>query len=369
MKKKVLYAVISLAIIIASFMFSGFLMNSKPLPKKDSKKHNIMYVKAGKAEQVEVESNLNYRGRVISFDNVSLAAEVSGKLVKGNVRFKTGESFRKNQRLINIYSKDVEAALKSGKSSFMQTLSKILPDLRVDYSSEYLKWSSFFNEIDPNKTLPKLPEINSEKEKVFLASNNVLASYYNLQQQEINLSRYTIYAPFNGSFKKVNKEIGAVASPGVELATIIRSDKLEIVTPVFPDDLKWIKKGGQVLIEIDGNEEVATISRISGFVDETTQSVNVYITYYPSAKNSLLEGEYVDVKFSGGIVSGFEIPREALVDNDHVYLLTDSRLVKSKVKVERLMDDAAIISGIAPNKVIVTESLASVDDNVEYQSR
>jgi multidrug efflux pump subunit AcrA (membrane-fusion protein) len=217
--------------------------------------------------------------------------------MQGDVRFKAGESFRKGDVIINIYSEDVQAALKSGKSSFLQTVSKILQDLKVDYKNQYNKWITFFNDINPEKPLPELPEIKSDKERVFLASNNVLTSYYNLKQQQIKLDRYIIRAPFTGSFKSVNKEIGAVASPGAELATIIRSDKFEVIVPVFPKDLKWLKKGDNVnIIDNRGVEQITTVSRISSFVDEATQSVNVYLTFNAKPNNKILDGEYVDVK-------------------------------------------------------------------------
>lgn len=368
MKKKILYGLAGVMLIVIAFAVSGFLVKSKPEPKTDNKKHNVMYVKASKVDVVETDADMTYRGRIAAFDNVSLAAEVSGKIIQGNVRFKTGESFRKGDILINIYSEDVVASLKSGKSSLLQTLSKILPDLKVDYPSEFNKWDNFFSSIDPAKPLPELPEINSNKEKVFLASNNVLSTYYNLQQQEINLKRYTIRAPFNGIFKTVNKEIGAVSSPGAELATIIRSDKLEVVVPVFPNDLKWINKGDRIkIIGSNGNVQSATVSRISGFVED--QSVNVYLTYIASGSNKFLEGEYVDAIFSGAIVSGFEIPREALVDNNYVYELSGGKLQKVPVEIKRQLDDSLIIEGIDASKTIVTESLASVNANIEYLAR
>jgi hypothetical protein len=213
MKMKLIYGGLSVALIIAAFVFSGYLINAKPTPGSDKNIQNTMFVKAEKVNQVENESGMVYRGRVTAFDNVLLGAEVQGKIMQGDVRFKAGESFNKGDVLINIYKEDIEASLKSGKSSFLQTLSVILPDLRVDYPDEYEKWTSFFKAIDVGKKLPELPEINSDREKVFLAANNVLSSYYSLQQQEINLTRYTIYAPFTGSFKTVNKEIGAIASP------------------------------------------------------------------------------------------------------------------------------------------------------------
>ncbi len=370
MKKKIVFGLLSILVISVAIGFSAYLISAKPAPDMDNKMINMMYVKAEKVNITTTESDMVYRGRMTAFDNVSLAAEVTGRIMQGDVRFKAGESFKKGEVIINIYDEDIRASLKSGKSSLLQTVSKILPDIRVDYSEQYEKWMSFFLDIDPEKSLPELPDITSDKERVFMASNNVLTSYYNLEQQEINLKRYTIKAPFSGYFKTVNKEIGAVASPGAELATIIRSDKLEIIVPVFPDDLKWIGKGDQVKITDNyGRLQTATVSRISGFVDETTQSVNVYLTYYPNGQGSLLEGEYVDVSFKGVEVSGFAMPREAIIENSYVYELTDNQLQKQQITIERQLDDEVIISGLDPDIVIVTESLASINPTVKYMAR
>ncbi len=370
MKKKIIYGTLSLMILVFAITFSGRLINAKPQPKKDNKKHNVTYVKTEKVTYKKINSEMSYRGRVTAFDNVSLSAEVSGKILQGDVRFKTGEQFSKGQVLLRIYSEDVEASLKSGKSSYLQTIAGILPDLKVDYRDEYEKWMSFFNHIDVEKALPQLPQINSDKEKVFLASNNVLASYYNLRQQEINLSRYTIRAPFNGSFKSVNKEIGAVSSPGSELASLIRTDKLEVTVPVFPTDLDNIKKGEKVeIINHSGVSQMATVSRISDFVDAGTQSVNVYLSYSASSTTGFLEGEYVDVNFNGKPVKGFDIPREALLNDQEVYVLENKKLHRTQVDIVRQLEDSYIITLADTTALVVTESIASVNANTEYQAR
>ncbi len=370
MKKKIIYGIASLVILTVAIAFSAYIIKAKPLPEKDGAKENVMYVKTQKGTFTETISDMVYRGRVTAFDNISLAAEVTGRLMQGDVRFKTGESFKKNDVIITIYSEDVQAALKAAKSSFIQTVSKILPDLKVDYPNQYDKWVTFFSAIDPEKSLPELPKIESDKERVFMASNNVLTSYYSLKQQQINLQKYTLRAPFNGSFKSVNKEIGAVASPGAELANIIRTDKLEVEVPIFPADLKWIKKGDQVAItNSEGISQQAKVSRISSFVDGSNQSVSVYLTYFPAGNEQFLEGSYVDAAFRGIIVSGLEIPREALVEGSFVYELKDNKLQKKEVVVERILDDSYIVSGIDSTELIVTESLASVNQGFKYMSR
>jgi hypothetical protein len=121
------------------------------------------------------------------------------------------------------------------------------------------------------------------------------------------------------------------------------------------------------IIGNNGTEQQATVSRISGFIEN--QSVNVYLTYNATSKNSFLEGEYVDAIFGNSIVSGFEIPREAIVDNGFVYELKSGKLEKVEIEIIRQLNDSYIISGIDANKIIVTESLASVNPSTEYLAR
>ncbi len=371
MKNKVLYIVAILAILVGAIAFSSYLINSKPTPKKDSQKHSTMTVKAEKISYKDIETTMKYRGRVTAFNNIDLTAEVSGRLIKGDIRFKEGETFHKNEVIVNIYKEDVLATHKANMSSFLQTLAQILPDIKVDFPDEYTKWNDFFIAIDPEQPLPALPKMNSNQEKVFLSANDVLTDYYNLQNQEIELSRYTIIAPFNGILKAVNKEIGSAATTGTTLATLIRSDKYEIVVPVFTDDIKWVKEGDTATITNKyGQTQNVKVARVAGFVDEETQSVNVYLTYNVINNSCIvLEGEYVDVTFNGEAISGFEIPREALVDKSYVYKLNDGKLTKITATILKSLNDSYIINGIDDSTTIVTESLASVSNSVEYIAR
>ncbi len=370
MKKKVFSILIGLAIIVGAIALSSYLINSKSDPRKDEQKHNTMNVKASQIKYSDIETNMKYRGRVSAFNTVDLTAEVSGRILQGDILFKDGESFSKNDVIVKIFKQDVQATQKASISSFLQTLAQILPDIKIDFPNEYEKWNNFFIAIDPEQSLPELPKINSNQEKVFLSANNVLTNYYNLQNQEIDLTKYTIIAPFNGTLKSVNKEIGSAATTGSNLATLIRSDKLEVAVPVFTDDLKWINIGDTATLtnKYDEKAEVS-VSRISGYVDEETQSVNVYLTVYPSRSMSLLEGEYVDVVFKGQTVSGFEIPREAIVNESYVYELKDKKLNKIHVDIVRSLNDSYIIAGVDSDITIVTESLASISSNVEYIAR
>lgn len=363
MKKKVLTIAASVFLLIIAIYFSVMMINKKAKAETNSESQSKLKVKTGIVKNEINESDIQYTGRVGSFQSISVSAEVNGKIMSGDVPFKEGQSFRKGDLLIHIYSEDAEAGLKASKSSYLRTLSTILPDLSVDYPGNYQKWLDFFNSINLDKKLPKLPDIGNEQVRVFLASNGVISEYYSLLQQEINLTKYEIYAPFDGYFKSVNKEVGAIATNGAELAVIIREDKLEVTVPVNIYDVKRITVNKEVTLKSGDNRFSGTVSRIAGFVDESTQSVNVYITINNAGKINLLEGEYVDVIFESDIAAeGFVIPREAVADNNKVYLVKDGRLKLNPVDIARQMEDYAVVAGLQDGDTIVVESLTNVKE-------
>lgn len=370
MKSKTLYTIAAIALLVLSVFITGQLIMGKPVTKTNEQSENLLNVKATTATNLDYDSNVKYRGRISSYENVSLSAEVSGKIMQGNVPFKTGQAFKKNDLLIQIYSEDVQTALMSGKSSFLRTISNILPDISFDFPDEYEKWKSFFANINIENNLPELPKTKTEQEQIFLASKGVLTEYYSLRQQEINLKKYTIYAPFDGSFKTVSREIGSIASMSAELASIIRTDKLEIIVPVLPEDAKFIQVGNQVQLMSNNSSETGKVSRIADFVDASTQSINIYIDYTPNSKNSFFSGEFIDVEFKiSKKINGIKIPREALLDNNQIYVIEDKQLTLRSIKIERMLDDHIIVSGIKDGETIVMESLADVSEGTKVITR
>ncbi|MDD2636652.1 MAG: efflux RND transporter periplasmic adaptor subunit [Bacteroidales bacterium] len=363
MGKKILTIGISLLVIITAVIFTISMINNKATARINKSKQDNINVQSDIVENVVLTTVVEYSGRISSFENISVSAEVSGKIMQGSVHFKEGQYFKQGDLLLHIYNEDAEAGLKSLKSNYLRTLSTILPDLSIDYPDNYNTWLSFFNAIDINSKLPELPAINDDQLKVYLASNGVISEYYSLYQQEIKLTKYDIYAPFNGYFKTVNKEVGAIASIGAELAVIIRSDKLEVTVPVLVNDIKRIKAGNEVDIISGDDKYTGTVSRIAGFVDESTQSVNVYVNIDNSGAGKLLEGEFVDVVFENeNQVEGIKIPREALVENNSVYLVKSGVLKLTEINVVQILDDYTVISGVPTGDTIVVESLISVKD-------
>ncbi len=362
MKRKILNITITLSIIIVAILASAFMIKNKPEPSRDQNKQEVLYVKTALATTIEIHPEASYRGRVASLENVVLSAEVSGKILSGDVSLKEGQSFKEGDILVHIYNEDVKASLQSLRSSYLQLMSAALPDLKIDYPDQYEKWSSFFNNIDINSIMPELPEIESEKERVFVASKNILTQYYSIKVQEVNFKRYTLYAPFNGSYKTVTSEVGSVASMNMKIATLIQTDEMEVIVPVLPEELDWISEGMAVeLKRNNGRTVTGSVSRIAGFIDPGSQSVNVYVSVRNSRSSQLLEGEYVEAEFtSKGSVAGMLIPREALLNENNIYVLENGKIEERQVNVVERLEDYYIIEGYKEGEIVVVESLVDV---------
>ncbi|MFW6019906.1 MAG: efflux RND transporter periplasmic adaptor subunit [Bacteroidales bacterium] len=371
MNKKALYGITGVLVLAGAIIMAAFALKNKPDNKKSIKQENALYVKVKKVKNEQIVAPVTQRGRVSSYEIVSLAAEVNGRIMEGNVPFKEGQSFTKGDLLIRIYNEDIKATLTADRSNFLQKLSSILPDLQVDFPEEYDKWKHFFTSIKVHEQLPELPEIHSEKEQVFMASAGILSEYYSLEKQEINLNKYNIYAPFDGSFQQVRQAVGAVAGMGADLASIVRTDRLEVVVPVPPEDAKWIEPGNKVtLTGSEGYQATGTVTRIADFLDENTQSVKVYVKYLPHGRQAFKIGEFADATFDiQKQTVGMAIPREALIDGAKVYVVENRQLQMQKVTPVRTLNDTVVISGLDDGMLVVTESLVDVQEGDEVRIR
>jgi membrane fusion protein, multidrug efflux system len=371
MKSKLIFSITGALILAGAVFLTVLLMKNQPQAQKQQKQQSSLHVKAQKVVNEPVESAVSHQGRISSYETVTLSAEVNGRIMEGSVLFKEGEEFKKGELLISIYNDDIRASLTASKSNFLQKLSAVLPDLRIDFPKEYNKWNGFFNSIKVDASLPPLPEILSDKERVFMSSKGILSEYFSISGQEINLNKYKIYAPFDGAFKDIQRYTGAVANMGATLATIVRTDRLEMIVPVPPEDAKWIEPGIPVTISGEnGHTASGTVSRVAGFVDETTQTVKVYVKYIPKGKQAFKIGEFAVATFDiDKQVKGIKIPREALINGEKVYVIKNNRLQQQKITTERKLADHVILSGLDDGTLVVTESLVDVSegDNVKIK--
>jgi multidrug efflux pump subunit AcrA (membrane-fusion protein) len=369
-RKALTSIVLVIIAVFAAYMGSKYMIDNKAVPESRAKEKAKLFVKAEKVAYTNNKTSVVATGRLAAQNLVDLSAEVSGKLLKGNVSLKEGSEFKKGDLLLRIFDEEAQNNLKAAKSRFLNGIAGILPDMKIDFENNYNKWLNFFNEIDINKELPELPKIESDKEKVFLASRNILNDYYTIESAQVRLSFYKIYAPFNGTFTKVMMEVGSVANPGSRIATMIKTDKLELEVPVKTDDVYWINIGDEVNVSTrDGRMNwMGKVIRKSNYVDPASQSINIFVSVDPVKEKPLYQGQYLQAKFSEKLIAeSMKIPRNAIFNKEWVYVLNSSKLKKVKVNILAVNKTTALISGLEKGIFVVVEPLINANEGMEAE--
>jgi len=250
-------------------------------------------------------------------------------------------------------------------------VANILPDIKYDFENNYSAWMTFFSAIDLDANLPSLPKIKSDQEKIYVSSKNIFNDYYTIQVSEIKLKKHQIYAPFNGSFSQVYFQEGSIANPGTKIASIIRTDLLELEVSFQGDQVKWLKVGQPVELQID-NKAVAQgkINRIADFIDANTQSVLVYVDVPNTIGQKLFEGMYMDARFYGFSLNHvMKVPRSAVFNFDEIYLVEDGKLKKTRIQVVKVDQDYLYFSGPAENSIMAIELPLNPSDQMQVQEQ
>jgi len=357
-----------------AFLIMQALKGMKPEPPRKEGENIKRYVKAALVEYGDIIATVSRTGRVLATNEVMLVAEAAGKIEKGDIMLKEGAEFRKGQRLLTIYKDEAEMLLKAEKSRFLNTVASMLPDIKVDFPLYYDSISKFFLSIKLDRDLPPLPVglvSENEKLKIFLASRNVLAEYYSIKKDEMALKRYSLYAPFNGTFTQVNFEVGAYVNPGTQVARMISSDNIEVDVPVPNNESEWIAIGTRANV-ISGERNLQWEGRVvrkADFVEYSTQSRSIFVKVNISkSKEKLLAGDYLEVKFGGQLIKDvMEIPRSAIFNENEVFIVVEGRLVKTLVNVVKRTDKTAIIKGLAPGTELVVEPLIDVKEKTPVE--
>lgn len=346
--------------------------NLKP-PEKTEETKEAFYptLSALKIKNTEEQFNISGYGTVSSFNAVDLACEVQGQLTRGKHEIKPGVKFKRGDLLFKINDVDAQYSLRSRKSSFINIIANLLPDLKVDFPSEYSKWNDYIQKIKLNEPIPQLPAWSSDKEKIFLSTRNVLTEYFNIKSQEEQVRKYAVYAPFNGMVTEAFATNFSVVNPGTRIMRIIETDNFEIPVSIPAELIHSVEIGTSVSVysTTDELKGIGTVIRVSEVINKSTQSVDVFVKPESKDGSRFIEGEYVRVAIDQTEVhAGVRIPKNAIYDNAvYVWSKADSTLSVKPVTVSDINENGAFVKGLKDNMIIITQEVLSYTDSSKYQ--
>ncbi len=402
--KTLIFMRIVLCVIVLSVGVIGMnaLAKLKVPPAEVKYKERPLKVKILKAEPEDVEVLIAGYGEVKALDIVTIAPEVSGKIVETHSRLEPGEIIPKGELLFKIDSRDYLAGFNEAKATVSQwknTISRLKKEYEINKARlKTLKRSSELAkaEFDRLRKLYLENKVGTQSgvdsaEKAYNAAvdqadqmaqaveiypirikenqSSLASARSKLATAETNLKRCKVTAPFDGRIKEVSLEAGQYVSPGQNVITLADDSVLEIHIPLDSRDArKWLRFnedrhqektawfGGleQTPCKIrwtedtDGHMWEGQLHRVVKF-DQQTRTLTVAVRIEASKALSgntlpLVEGMFCSIEIPGKTMYDVvRLPRWAVNYQNMVYLYSDGRLKTVSVEVARVQGEETFI--------------------------
>ena len=267
-----------LVILGISFGIMKFLENQAEGPAKRGERP-ARGVVVSAAELDTLPYQISVYGQAKAYNRVELYAEVTGVLQPTQTPFLEGERFTKGQTLLRIEDSEARASLMSQRSNYINTLTQVLPDLKLDYPEIYPEWENYLLNLDVNSSTPAPPTISNPQARILLTARGVISAYHALQSAEERLAKHNISAPFNGIVTQSSIRPGTLVRVGQPLGVYIDPTSFEVEVTIIPEYLNLVNVGDKVTLKAEGmtGTIVAYVKRVNAQIDPSTQSMKLYL--------------------------------------------------------------------------------------------
>lgn len=290
-----------------------------------------------------IENQIFASGTVLPNEEVNLMAEISGRLVKLDI--KEGAYINKGQLIAKINDRELRAQLQ--KVAYNQDLSKKIEARQ--------------------KKLLNVEAINLEEYDV--TSNNIRVLEAEKEVIEAQLEKTEIRAPFSGRIGLKFISEGAFLAPGTPIVTIVQSNPVKIDFTVPEKYSPSIRVGSIVKFNLDGDPSTysAKILAVDPKVDENLRTLRVRAV----ANNP--EGRFVPGMFVKVLAdldanrTAMMIPTEAIVPvlkGKKVFVVKDGKAQEAMVTTGLRTDKKIqVIDGLQPGDSLITSGIIAIKPN------
>ena len=165
-------------IIVGGLFLKKYMASQATPPTRTISNNGAPVVIAKKVINQPVPNKISVSGKLVADIKIEIFSEVQGVLLPQATLFKEGQCFSKGQTLLKIDSAEFYLNLMSSKSSYLNMLVQLGPDIKYDFPEVYESWNNYVAHIDIKKPLPEVPNPTDVKYKNFLTSRDVYKQYY-----------------------------------------------------------------------------------------------------------------------------------------------------------------------------------------------
>lgn len=356
MTRKIIGGLLGLAFLAIAILVAKNLIDSNTRPVREVPK-TVKTVFTQTVLNTDIPIVVRANGNLVASRKIELFSEVQGIFKEGKKPFKSGQGYTKGQVLMDIDSREFYTSLLAQRSTLYDLITGMMPDLKFDYPESFGNWESYLQAFDLSKDLKPLPTPVSDKEKYFVNGKQVVTTFYNIKNLEERFKKYTISAPFTGILTESLVNPGTLVRSGQKLGEFVSFNDFELEVDVNEEYIDILRIGKEVTLnDLSGNRNWrGTVRRVNGRLDQSTQTVKVYIGV--QGKN-LIEGMYLEANIAArSEKDAFEIPRNLLNNETELFAVEGDKLIIKKVTPVYFTEKTAIVKGLSDGVKIVSRPL------------
>ncbi len=356
MLRKIIITLLGVGLIAGAGLLAKSMAEKKKTPPRKEEKV-IRGVFADTVQNSKTPISVSTNGTIEAFKRLALFSEVTGIFESTGRGFNAGEYYKEGDVLLQVNSDEHRANIRSQKSGLYNQVVMMLPDLRIDYPASFPNWEKYVKDFDMNRPVMDFPTPVSDQEKLFIAGRNLLTTYYNIKNLEERLSKFTIYAPFNGMLTAVNTDPGSLISPGQNLGTFISPSVYEMEVAVSTQYMNLMQVGKKVkLHNSEGDKSwTGSVVRVNGAMNPGSQTIQVFIQV---RGKGLVEGMYLEADIAAKDEKDtYEIDRKLVVNDNQIYAIRNSKIELIRIDPIFFNEKNAIVKGLANGEVILAKSV------------
>lgn len=347
--QKLLRFSLPLAILLVGWIGYTVLAQEQDEAKRPPPKARAIRTTAEELHLQNYTTVVRTQGVIRPHHEVTLTAQVSGKIALLLPGFEDGSFFAEGEILAQLDSSDYDTAVVASKAQVARASAAFAQEKARAKQAE-LNWEDLGYDEEPSELVLRIPQMNQ-------AEAEVKAAEAQLDQAERDLDRTRIRAPFDGRVKERIVGVGQSISAGTPLGTIFSIDFAEVRLPVASHELGFLTlpeapEDEPVNVELtdalnDESETVwhAEIVRTEGTLDEDSRELFAIARLVDpfgrkTGKPPLRIGQPVVGAIAGRVLEDvYVIPRIAVRQLNRIFLIDKNELTLERRTIDPVWTD------------------------------
>lgn len=366
------YWIIVVIIVSCFIALIAFLTSPSPSKLEDATLPKLVVVI--EAKKIDKEIDIVAFGVVQAMKEVTLKAEVTGRVIYQSENLVVGGIVEEKEPLIRLDPRDYQNIVEQEKAAYQ----KAVYDLEIEEGRQIVakrEWEEItlsikLEGLDENLALRK-PHLE-EKKAAFEAAKS------KLDKARLDLLRTNIFSPMNAVVISETVEVGDLINPQTSIAKLVATDEFRVQLSLPISKLKWIKipkddsnEGSKVQIvqDLGGAVQVnkGRVLRLLGDLDPSGRMTRLLVAIpdplnlkNEEKKFPLLIGTYVKAEIKGPVLKNvIVLPRKAIREGNTVWIKNENNDLEIRdVNIVQKSDtDVIIDKGLDDGDLVITSHL------------